>query len=920
MDRTDVPESRANILNIPVFVTGLRQGAVLTPEGNCKLLPLDQALARLRSATPIICHRPALVRRLGLDRFAGHDVLELFAFVRPAEFCVPTPRGLAATLDLPPPETLEDQARILAAAAGRLLDELAERDPVEAPELTGLAAAMDAGGWSWAPHVLSVLGARPTSRTEGAAWAALEVWRRLDEWSERAPEPPPANQPVEPAEARRRLADLLGPDAELRPQQADFASAAAAAFTPRDAAGSPHMVLAEAGTGVGKTLGYIAPATLWAARNRGAVWFSTYTRNLQHQIDQELDRAYPEAAIKRRKVVVRKGRENYFCLLNFEDAARAARLRTRDLPGLGLIARWAAHTRSGELIGGDFPGWLADLVGRGRSFDLADQRGECIHSACSHYQKCFIEGSIRRARRAEIVVANHALVMVQAALGGGDDRYLPTRYVFDEGHHLFDAADSAFSAHLSGLETADLRRWLRGAEGRRGSRSRARGLKLRLGELVVDDPAASEALEQTLRAAASLPGEGWLPRLAAGQPQGAVEAFLERVRAQVYARARHADGPYSIETETVPPLEGLLDTASALHEALARLERPATALAERLARRLDEDADALDSGTRQRIEAICRGLVRRAISQIAAWRTMLEALATDTPVEFVDWFSVERDFGRDSDVGMHRRWLDPTQPFAEHVAAKAHGVLVTSATLRDGSGDAEADWQVAEARTGACHLPTDAMRADLRSPFDYPGLTRVFVITDVRKDDLDQVAAAYRELFVAAGGGALGLFTAIARLRATHERVAGPLDQAGLNLLAQHVDGLDTSTLVDIFRAEPDSCMLGTDAVRDGVDIPGRSLRLIVLDRVPWSRPDILHRARREAFGGRSYDDMITRLRIKQAYGRLVRRTTDHGVFVLLDAMMPSRLAGAFPEGVEIRRLGLAEAVAETRTFLSDEA
>jgi ATP-dependent DNA helicase DinG len=103
--------------------------------------------------------------------------------------------------------------------------------------------------------------------------------------------------------------------------------------------------------------------------------------------------------------------------------------------------------------------------------------------------------------------------------------------------------------------------------------------------------------------------------------------------------------------------------------------------------------------------------------------------------------------------------------------------------------------------------------------------------------------------------------------------------------------------------------------VRTGVDVPGRSLRLIVFDRVPWPRPDILHKARKAHFRGTAYDDMITRLRLKQAFGRLVRRADDHGVFVLLDPMMPSRLAGAFPEGVEIRRVGLAEAVSGTKEF-----
>lgn len=297
---------------------------------------------------------------------------------------------------------------------------------------------------------------------------------------------------------------------------------------------------------------------------------------------------------------------------------------------------------------------------------------------------------------------------------------------------------------------------------------------------------------------------------------------------------------------------------------------------------------------------------------------MLASLESETPPEFVDWLSVDRFDGRDIDVGMHRHWLDPTVPFAAHVARPAHGMIVTSATLRDGSGNAEEDWRAAERRSGTDHLPAAPIRLAVTSPFDYPNATRVFVVTDVRKDDMAQVAAAYRVLFLAAGGGALGLFTAIARLRDVHRRIADAIDEAGLSLLAQHVDPMNTATLVEMFRADPDACLLGTDAVRDGVDVPGEALRLIVFDRVPWPRPTILHRARRAAMGGRAYDDMLTRLRLKQAFGRLIRRAGDRGVFVLLDPMMPSRLAGAFPEGVAIERMGLADAVAAARTFLRE--
>ena len=244
----------------------------------------------------------------------------------------------------------------------------------------------------------------------------------------------------------------------------------------------------------------------------------------------------------------------------------------------------------------------------------------------------------------------------------------------------------------------------------------------------------------------------------------------------------------------------------------------------------------------------------------------------------------------------------------------AHGVLVTSATLSDPGHDSP--FALAEMRTGAARLADAPKLLRLASPFDYAANARALVVTDVGRDDPRQVAAAMRELFLAAGGGAVGLFTAIRRLRLVYDRIAGPLGEAGLPLYAQHVDPLEAGALVDVFRAEEDSCLLGTDAIRDGVDVPGRSLRLLCFDRVPWPRPDLLHKARRERFGGRAYDDALARARIAQAFGRLIRRADDRGVFVMLDPAAPTRLFSALPQGVEVQRMGLVDAVEAVAAFV----
>ena len=117
---------------------------------------------------------------------------------------------------------------------------------------------------------------------------------------------------------------------------------------------------------------------------------------------------------------------------------------------------------------------------------------------------------------------------------------------------------------------------------------------------------------------------------------------------------------------------------------------------------------------------------------------------------------------------------------------------------------------------------------------------------------------------------------------------------------------------------DPRASLLGTDALRDGVDVPGHSLRLVVMEGVPWSKPTVLHAARRLAGGGSAYDDRLIRARLAQAFGRLIRRAEDKGSFVILSAAMPSRLLSAFPPGTPIRRLTLDEAIIAVSAKMQD--
>ncbi len=862
--------------------------------GSTRTVGKGEAIMAAADTPLLILNAPLVATRLGYPDLSGLDLLELFAFVHPARFCVPTPKGLAHALGLEEPASDDQVPGLLQLAAGKLAETCESADWPEREGAWSVLQSLMRLRWPWAqviaPHI------RQPERAE--RW----LFTRLPEWDEAPERPQPAQVTLSEAEVRARLATLTGAGAEERESQRAYAAEAAWTFSPRDRRGVPHMLLAQAGTGIGKTLGYLAPASLWAEKSGGTVWVSTFTKNLQRQLRRESRRAWPNTrADGSPPVVVRKGRENYLCLLNLEDAMQGG-FGGKAAVLAQLVARWAAWSQDGDMIGGDLPGWLGTLFRNRAIRSLTDQRGECVYAGCPHYRKCFIERAARASAQADLVIANHALVMVNAARGR-DHAQRPTRIVFDEGHHVFDAADSTFAAELTGLECVELRRWITGPE--RGSKGRRRGLAARLADIASYDEAGGKAVAAAVTAAEALPGEGWLQRLAENQPSGPLEELLAGVRAVTYARDESGgqEAGYGIETEAAQLEGNFIELAQQAAQALAAIRSPLMKLSVRLEALLEDPPDWLDGPGRARIEG-ARYSLKWRIDMLASWEALLDRLGGAADPDFVDWLAVDRSDAREYDIGLHRRFLDPMKPFAQTVLEPAHGVMLTSATLKDGG-----EWQAALARSGANWLDMAPHISEHESPFDYAANAEVLIVTDVKKGDIAALAGAYARIIEASRGGVLGLFTAIRRLRAVHGRIADRLARNGLPLYAQHVDPIDTGTLVDIFRDDPRSSLLGTDALRDGVDVPGDSLRCVVMEQVPWPKPSILHRARRAAGGGSSFDDRIIRARLAQAFGRLIRSKDDKGHFVVLSAAFPTRLTAAFPKGTPVIRLTLDEAL-----------
>ncbi len=613
----------ASLAGLTALVPAPPGAAACDGEGHCRRLALKDAREIFQSGQALVAHAAFVAGRLKTPAAKPlYDVLELFALVRPGRPMIPSALGLARALGLDRPATPEASARALFEVAERLLEDVRGFPADAKARLAPLVATMTRAGWRWGPLLQRSLGETP----HGSPIAGLEAWRGLPQWEDEALVGTPGSQPVTPEEARARLFSLVE---RPRPEQAAYSDAATYAFGPRENSGAPRIALVEAGTGTGKTLGYLAPASVWAEKNGPGLWISTYTRNLQRQIVQEMAHLYPDPEERAEKVVVRKGRENYLCLLNFEEAAK----RTALAPGqrsvaLGLIARWIASNTDGDISGAGFPAFLAASLPLS---EITDRRGECIYAACPHYRICFIERAIRRARHAPIVIANHALVIAQAAsdwLATDQTSDAPPerrlRYVFDEGHHLFDAANSGFAALLSGREMAELRRWIRGPEAR--ARTRMRGLEERLKDLIADHQEAQHALEDAVQAAGALAGEAWMSRVTGAAARGPGEIFLAEIYQHVRARSDDRDAFYTLEAEPQPLGQETLRTVIELTRALKRIAEPLARLAKLLRQAMDEKSATLEPYTRARLEAAARGLDRRARLVLPAWIQMLETL------------------------------------------------------------------------------------------------------------------------------------------------------------------------------------------------------------------------------------------------------------------------------------------------------
>ena len=659
---------------------------------------------------------------------------------------------------------------------------------------------------------------------------------------------------------------------EDRPSQRDMAAYIA------DAYNDGGVALLEAGTGVGKSFAYLAPALVWARENGERTIVSTNTINLQEQLVGKdlpiLARALGTGEHSPSFALL-KGWRNYLCLARLEQArdARGSLFEDERAAELEALAAWAVQTSDGSLS--DLPDEPAAEVWDA----VAAESDLCTRLKCPHFDQCFLFQARRRAAEADVVVVNHHLLASDLAVRMVSDNWqeaavLPPyrRLVLDEAHHLEDVAAMHLGAQVSML---GVQRLLSRLE------KNGRGLLPTLGAVLAgrDDllSAASrdlvhqslfDALGAARRAADAL--FTLLARRLDGEPGPTPVLRLtdDFVRDDVWA-------------------QGLDVTLDNLLLGFSRLRDGVETIADRL---------SLDDPSERRAQLVgeLRGVVRR-LDAVAAGLTAALRPPPGVPAA-VRW--LERRGRKTPNVSLAAVPLDLAPILKENLFDRVETVVLTSATLAAGG-----DFGFLEQRVGL-DLPPSRVRAREihASPFDFPAQCLFGIPTDLpepRDDEQGHDAAVARvlvELAHASDGGMFVLFTSHGALRRAAEAVRGVIG-GRWPLLVQGEGQRDQ--LLRRFREAGSAILLGTDSFWEGVDVPGRALRVLILAKLPFKVPsEPLTAARLERLEARGLNGFThylvphAALKLKQGFGRLIRRTTDVGAVVLLDRRVVTKRYG----------------------------
>ena len=636
-------------------------------------------------------------------------------------------------------------------------------------------------------------------------------------------------------------------DYEARPQQIDFLKAVCSSFN------KDNITIAEAGTGVGKSFAYLIPAFKWAEKNKERVIISTGTINLQHQLLEKDIPVIQKLLGTKLKAVLVKGRQNYLCLRRFNDRLQEAGLFDNEAD-FKAIEKWLEVTKTGERSDLTFfPTW--ELWS-----DICSESESCLGIKCPYRDKCFVIKSRKEATGASIIVVNHHLLFSDMEARMEDDfngtSILPnySRVIFDEAHNLENAATSYFSQSVNKGYILKVMHQIY-----RRVKDRIFGI-YRFWSYYTEQKTKLESIPQQIAVIISRTDD------------------LEKV---IQANV--------LMNDNSPVLDMRSDSinASDIYEAVGNLRNEVNDLFNIITDIHEELSKMPDKEVKNDKRMYETSIVKNKLSGIIS---MLNDFIANQET-CINYIEKGKKYS-----SLFIAPLSVSETLREIIFNRLSNVVLVSATL-----SVNKSFEFYATRIGLHDVDRPVARFIFDSPFEYKKNVLLSIPSDLPEpksaDYSQKLSDLIKNVLIISEGKGLVLFTSYSMLKTVYDLVRDDFSNAGITLFKQGDD--DNKKLLGNFFINKNSVLFATDSFWEGVDVPGESLSVLIICRLPFKVPsDPVIKARMELIeknGGNSFLEYSLPeavIKLRQGFGRLIRRKSDRGVILITDTRILSKFYG----------------------------
>ena len=670
---------------------------------------------------------------------------------------------------------------------------------------------------------------------------------------------------------------------EYRPQQLAMIEKISDAFNQQ------KIAVVEAGTGVGKSLAYLIPAIYWATQNNERCVISTNTINLQEQlIKKDIPFLKKALGIEFNSILV-KGRGNYICLRKIQalESDQELLIQDENQDELKLIVKWSKVTKDGSKADLNF------IPNSAVWEQVCSESDSCLRSKCGFFKTCFVTTARRQASKAHLLIVNHHLLFSDLSVQslGVDVSVLPKYHhvIFDEAHNIEDVATDYFGA---GITRTGIVRIIRRLHAQSGGKTTgflnilAKKLRFANSKYRVEEfEKAIEKIQMEM-----------IPRC------DVIVQFTDDVMTAISEFIVAQD--VGEQNEARVRIHATIRKLPAWNETIIPQVKNFLQLLQRFCSDLASVVDKVENANIKLGNDLLYTIVDLHTQgrRIRATMDVIEQIILKDDPENVRWIEVEKRRTAKEIVRLKIAPLDISEKMNELVYSNYKTIIMTSATLTIAGQAGKNEFDYLSRQIGFNLVEkSKLMTAKIPAPFDYKQQAIVAIPLDVPAPDSAQFAQALAEAIFEAlkisEGRAFILFTSYGLLNKVYQALESRLTKIGIASLKQGQQ--NRHQMLEQFRKDKTSVLFGTDSFWQGVDVEGDALENVIITKLPFKVPsEPIIEARIEAIekrGGNAFMEYSVPqavIKLKQGFGRLIRKKTDIGSVFIFDKRIIEKFYG----------------------------